>query len=62
MIAKYEDIHDLRLTGGYQSGRNSALDPAVDTVPKVHSSMRQDASASPSADAFRELREALKGA
>ena len=62
MIAKYEDTRDLRLMGGYQAGRDAALDHAVDTVPKIYGGMRQDASASPSADAFRELRDVLRGA
>ncbi|WP_441238197.1 flagellar protein export ATPase FliI [Bradyrhizobium sp. 930_D9_N1_4] len=61
MIAKYEDTRDLRLMGGYQPGRDSGLDQAVDMVPRIYSAMRQDASAGPSADPFRELRDMLKG-
>jgi flagellum-specific ATP synthase len=61
MIAKYEDTRDLRLMGGYQQGRDSGLDQAVDMVPKIYSAMRQDASAPPSADPFRELRDMLRG-
>ncbi|MFK4509942.1 flagellar protein export ATPase FliI [Bradyrhizobium daqingense] len=61
MIAKYEDTRDLRLMGGYQSGRDSGLDQAVDMVPRIYNAMRQDASAPPSADPFRELRDMLKG-
>ena len=61
MIAKYEDTRDLRLMGGYQSGRDSELDQAVDLVPKIYGAMRQDASAAPSAEPFRELRDMLKG-
>ena len=34
MIAKYEDTRDLRLMGGYQSGRDSGLDQAVEMVPR----------------------------
>ncbi|MCP3464089.1 flagellar protein export ATPase FliI [Bradyrhizobium sp. CCGUVB23] len=60
MIAKYEDTRDLRLMGGYQSGRDPGLDHALDMVPKIYGAMRQDASAPPSADAFRELRDVLK--
>jgi len=60
MIAKYEDTRDLRLMGGYQSGRDSALDQAVDLVPRIYAAMRQDFSAAPSADPFRELRDTLK--
>jgi flagellum-specific ATP synthase len=61
MIAKYEDTRDLRLMGGYQSGRDSALDQAVDMVPRIYGAMRQDVAATPSADPFRELRDTLKG-
>ncbi len=61
MIAKYEDTRDLRLMGGYQSGRDSGLDQAVDMVPRIYNAMRQGASAPPSADPFRELRDTLKG-
>ncbi len=61
LIAKYEDTRDLRLMGGYQSGRDSGLDQAVDLVPRIYSAMRQDVSAAPSADPFRELRDMLKG-
>src|SRR6185437_7971537 len=42
MIAKYEDTRDLRLMGGYQSGRDQGLDQAVDMVPKIYGAMRQD--------------------
>jgi len=61
MIAKYEDTRDLRLMGGYQSGRDSELDQAIELVPKIYDAMRQDASAAPSAEPFRELRDMLKG-
>ncbi|HEX9210026.1 MAG TPA: flagellar protein export ATPase FliI [Bradyrhizobium sp.] len=61
LIAKYEDTRDLRLMGGYQAGRDSGLDQAVDMVPKIYHAMRQDASGPPSADPFRELRDMLKG-
>jgi flagellum-specific ATP synthase len=61
MIAKYEDTRDLRLMGGYQQGRDSGLDQAIDMVPRIYSAMRQDASAAPSADPFRELRDMLRG-
>jgi flagellum-specific ATP synthase len=61
MMAKYEDTRDLRLMGGYQSGRDSGLDQAIDMVPRIYNAMRQDASAPPSAEPFRELRDMLKG-
>jgi flagellum-specific ATP synthase len=61
MIARYEDTRDLRLMGGYQPGRDSSLDQTVEIVPKIYAAMRQDASATPSADPFRELRDMMKG-
>jgi flagellum-specific ATP synthase len=60
MIAKYEDTRDLRLMGGYQAGRDAGLDQAVGMVPNIYDAMRQDTAAAPSADPFRELRDALK--
>jgi len=61
MIARYEDTRDLRLMGGYQPGRDASLDQLVEIVPKIYAAMRQDASAAPSADPFRELRDMMKG-
>jgi flagellum-specific ATP synthase len=61
MIARYEDTRDLRLMGGYQPGRDSSLDQSVEIVPKIYAAMRQDASAAPSTDPFRELRDMMKG-
>jgi len=61
MIARYEDTRDLRLMGGYHPGRDSSLDQAVEMVPKIYAAMRQDTSAAPSADPFRELRNMMKG-
>jgi flagellum-specific ATP synthase len=61
MIARYEDTRDLRLMGGYQPGRDTSLDQSVEIVPKIYAAMRQDASAAPSADPFRELRDMMKG-
>lgn len=61
MIARYEDTRDLRLMGGYQAGRDVSLDQTVEIVPKIYAAMRQDASAAPSADPFRELRDMMKG-
>jgi flagellum-specific ATP synthase len=61
MIARYEDTRDLRLMGGYQPGRDSSLDQSVEIVPKIYAAMRQDASAAPSTDPFRELRDVMKG-
>jgi flagellum-specific ATP synthase len=61
MIARYEDTRDLRLMGGYQPGRDTSLDQAVEMVPKIYSAMRQDTSAARSAEPFRELRDMMKG-
>lgn len=62
MIARYEDTRDLRLMGGYQAGRDSELDRAVEMVPKIYDALRQDASAAPSLDPFRDLGDMLKTA
>ena len=61
MIARYEDTRDLRLMGGYQPGRDTSLDQSVEIVPKIYAAMRQDTSAAPSAEPFRELRDMMKG-
>jgi flagellum-specific ATP synthase len=60
MVARYEDTRDLRLMGGYQSGRDSELDQAVELVPKIYQGLRQGPSDPTSADPFRELRDILK--
>ena len=61
MIARYEDTRDLRLMGGYQPGRDASLDQSVEIVPRIYAAMKQDSSAAPSADPFRELRDMIKG-
>jgi flagellum-specific ATP synthase len=60
MIARYEDTRDLRLMGGYQAGHDGELDQAVIIVPKIYDALRQDPSAQPSRDAFRELADLLQ--
>lgn len=62
LIARYEDTRDLRLMGGYQSGRDSELDQAVEMVPRIYDALKQNASETPSVDSFRDLRDMLKGA
>jgi flagellum-specific ATP synthase len=61
MIARFEDTRDLRLMGGYQTGRDAELDQAVELVPRIYQAMRQGPSDPSSADPFRELRDILKG-
>jgi flagellum-specific ATP synthase len=60
MIARYEDTRDLRLMGGYQPGHDGELDQAIIIVPKIYEALRQDPSAPPSRDAFRELADLLQ--
>jgi flagellum-specific ATP synthase len=61
MIARFENSRDLRLMGGYQSGSDPLMDQAVAFVPKIYDGMLQSPGDPPSADAFRELANALQG-
>ena len=56
----FEDTRDLRLMGGYQSGRDAELDQAIALVPKVYDALRQGPTDALSSDAFRELNVAIK--
>jgi flagellum-specific ATP synthase len=47
--------------GGYQAGSDPELDQAVALVPKILAAVTQAPTSLPSADAFRELAEALQG-
>jgi len=58
MIAQFEETRDLRLMGGYHPGQDPELDKAVKFAPKVYAAMEQEPGVT-SADAFRELSEAL---
>ena len=60
MMARFEDTRDLRLMGGYQSGRDAELDQAIALVPKVYDALRQGPADALSSDAFRELNSAIK--
>jgi flagellum-specific ATP synthase len=60
MMARFEDTRDLRLMGGYQSGRDAELDQAIALVPKVYDALRQGPTDALSSDAFRELNTAIK--
>lgn len=62
MIARFEDTRDLRLMGGYQPGRDTDLDNAVQLVPRIYDAMRQTPHDPASTDPFHELNEMLKGA
>ena len=62
MIARFEDTRDLRLMGGYQPGRDSELDQAVQLVPKMYDVMRQAPSDQPCAEPFQELLGVIKNA
>jgi flagellum-specific ATP synthase len=60
MIARFEDTRDLRLMGGYQSGRDPELDQAIALVPKIYDALRQAPTDPLSTDAFRELNTSIK--
>jgi flagellum-specific ATP synthase len=60
MIARFEETRDLRVMGGYQAGHDADLDQAVVLVPKIYKAMMQSPQGARSADAFRELAEALQ--
>jgi flagellum-specific ATP synthase len=62
MIARFEDTRDLRLMGGYQPGRDSELDQAVQLVPKIYDVMRQAPSDPASTAPFQELLDVIKTA
>lgn len=62
MIARFEDTRDLRLMGGYQPGRDSELDQAVQLVPKIYDVMRQAPSDPASTEPFQELLDTIKTA
>jgi flagellum-specific ATP synthase len=62
MIARFEDTRDLRLMGGYQPGRDSELDQAVQLVPKIYDLMRQAPSDPPSREPYQELLALIKAA
>ena len=62
MIARFEDTRDLRLMGGYQPGRDSELDQAVQLVPKMYDVMRQAPSDPACAEPFQELLAVIKNA
>jgi flagellum-specific ATP synthase len=48
--------------GGYQPGRDSELDQAVQLVPKMYDVMRQAPSDPPCAEPFQELLGVIKNA
>ena len=62
MIARYEDTRDLRLMGGYQPGRDSELDQAVQLVPKIYDVMRQTPADPACTEPFQELLDVIKNA
>ena len=59
MISRFEDTRDLRLMGGLQAGADPDLDQAVALTPLIYEALCQAPHAPASADAFRELAEAL---
>jgi flagellum-specific ATP synthase len=62
MIARFEDTRDLRLMGGYQPGRDSELDQAVQLVPKIYDVLQQHPTDPSCAEPFQELLSVIKTA
>lgn len=62
MIARFEDTRDLRLMGGYQPGRDSELDQAVNLVPKIYDVLGQLPADPPCAEPFQDLLGVIKSA
>jgi flagellum-specific ATP synthase len=62
MIARFEDTRDLRLMGGYQPGRDTDLDQAVQLVPNIYEVMLQSPSDPACAEPFQELLAVIKTA
>jgi flagellum-specific ATP synthase len=62
MIARFEDTRDLRLMGGYQPGRDSELDQAVNLVPKIYNVLGQLPTEPPCDEPFQELLAVIKSA
>jgi len=62
MIARFEDTRDLRLMGGYQPGRDSELDQAVNLVPKIYDVLGQLPAEPPCAEPFQDLLGVIKSA
>jgi flagellum-specific ATP synthase len=60
MIAQFEDTRDLRLMGGYHRGTDPELDRAIELVPRILESMKQNPQDPPSTDAFHEMAQALR--
>ena len=61
LAARFEETRDLRAMGGHVPGADAELDRAVELVPKLYKVLGQQLSDPPSADAFREIAEALSG-
>jgi flagellum-specific ATP synthase len=62
MIAQFEDTRDLRLMGGYHRGTDPELDKAIELVPRILESMKQNPTDPPSTDAFQEMAQGLRAA
>jgi flagellum-specific ATP synthase len=62
MIARFEDTRDLRLMGGYQPGRDTELDQAVNLVPKIYDVLGQLPAEPPCDEPFQELLSVIKSA
>ena len=61
MMARFEETRDLRLMGGYRAGNDAELDQAILLMPRIYEALRQEPGMAPSADAFLELAQSLRG-
>lgn len=59
LISCYEETRDLRMIGGYHAGNDPLLDRAVELVPRLYDSMRQDLKTPPVDDVYSYLGQAL---
>ena len=59
MIARFEDTRDLRLMGGYRGGTDTALDQAIELVPRLYEAIKQGPDDPSVADAFQEIARAF---
>lgn len=60
MVSRFEESRDLRAMGAYHPGADPDLDSCVALVPKLYDALSQHFNERPSADAFREIADALR--
>jgi len=58
-IARFEDTRDLRSIGGYRPGSDTALDRALEVVPRLYDALKQDLNDPPIEDVYAFLSQLL---